>query len=61
MSIKLLLHYKTIPWQILDQLQICYDEGDDNIKKATLKAAQLMDYHLKKMESIWTSKDCKNG
>ncbi len=52
-KVTFLIHFKTVPWQIIESLQICYDNGDEIIKTAALKAAKIMDDHLKKMESIW--------
>jgi len=48
-----LKEFKTIPWQIIEKLQICYDNGDDIIKGAALDAAKQINRHLSVMESIW--------
>ena len=50
-----LCFFKSIPWQIIESLQICYDNGNDTVKDAVLNAAQNIDRHIRLLARIYTT------
>lgn len=44
--------FKSLPWQIIDKLQLCYDNGDEIIKMAAYDAAKGMEHYAKMMQIL---------
>lgn len=47
-----LQEFKATPWQIIDKLQVCYDNGDDIIKMSAFIAAKEIDRYVRTMSYL---------
>jgi len=47
--------FKSIPWQIIESLQICYDHGDEVVKDAALTAAKKIELLISNLKRLQTN------